>query len=116
MGVLEESTVVDGVVLDPVADRDIMNNAAGLAEATLRFRRARAAYIPALEQMLAIADEYRTAHQALIDAHRKANLPFREITLGRAWLGSHPVDGVDFRPLAFRAQERRVTPDGMLRP
>jgi hypothetical protein len=115
MPVMEDSEV-RGVTLDPVADRKVMRDARVLAAATARFRAARSAYIPALQALLDVADAYAEAQQQLVDAYRAAKEPNRELTLGRAWLSSLPVDGLDFRALAFRAQERRCAPDGMLRP
>jgi hypothetical protein len=115
MGVLEsiENHSDDALALD---DGALIREQKDIVESRARFRRARAAYPPALVAMLDVAREYRESQQALINAYRKADLPFSEMTLGRAWLGSHEVDGIDFRALAFRAQEARVTPDGMLRP
>jgi hypothetical protein len=115
MGVLEsiENHSDDALALD---DGALIREQKDIVAARARFRRARAAYPPALLAMLDIAREYRESHQALIDAYRAAGEPNRELTLGRAWLDSKTVDGVNFRELAYRAQEARVTPDGMLRP
>jgi hypothetical protein len=118
VGVMEASQV-HGVTFDPAAnpaDRIALRNGRILAAATDRYRRARAAEVAALVAMIEAHEEYVAAQNQLVQAHRTAREPNHEITLGRAWLSSLEIEGVDFRKLAHRAQEAGCLPQGMLRP
>jgi hypothetical protein len=115
VGVMEASAV-HGATLDPVEDRVALRNGRILAAATDRYRKARTAEVAALVTMIEVHTEYLEAQQELTAAHRTAREPNKELTLGRAWLSSLEIEGVDFRKLAHRAQEAGCLPSGVLRP
>jgi hypothetical protein len=108
---IAEASAVHGATLS-ADDSATMNEARDIAEATARYRTARARMLSALREMVDATVEHRDAREQLNRTFRAAGQPNHERTLGRAWLAGE----ADIRNLSFRAQELGMRPQGMLIP